>query len=106
MCATKEENAPWLAIDYGTDVLVERVEIFNRINCCGDRARNIDVYISNALPTSANEMYDEGGPRFGHYDGPGEDGEHIIIPGEIPSVMFRCFLFKSTSQDLQPLADM
>merc|ERR1711872_1191576 len=35
MCATKEENAPWLAIDYGTDVLVERVEIFNRINCCG-----------------------------------------------------------------------
>merc|ERR1712013_253390 len=80
-CATKEENAPWLAIDYGTDVLVERVEIFNRINCCGDRARNIDIYISNALPTSANEMYDEGGPRFGHYDGPGEDGEHIIISG-------------------------
>ena len=43
LCHTKREPTPWIAIDYGTRVTVKRVEIFNRIDCCGDRTRNVEV---------------------------------------------------------------
>ena len=35
LCHTDNEATPWIAIDYGTRVMVERVEIFNRADCCG-----------------------------------------------------------------------
>merc|ERR1712233_268406 len=45
VCATNDggEATPWIAIDYGTRVSVERVELFNRKGCCWDRTRNVDV---------------------------------------------------------------
>jgi len=80
VCASNVENAPWLAIDYGTKVDIERVEIFNRVKW-GDRSRNIDVRISDELPTSGSKMF-SGGALLGHFDGPATDGEHIIISGK------------------------
>ena len=82
MCHTQEpgERSPWLAIDYGSSVTVRRVEIFNREDCCGDRTKNVDVHVSNELPTSANQMF-SGGSLLGHFAGPASNGEHIIISG-------------------------
>merc|ERR1711973_473530 len=57
MCHTQNEPTPWLAIDYGTLQLINRVEIFNREACCGERTKNIDVRVSDELPTSANEVH-------------------------------------------------
>ena len=54
MCHTQNEPSPWLAIDYGTIVTVTKVEIFNREACCGESTKNVDVRVSNELPTSAN----------------------------------------------------
>ena len=81
------EQSPWLAIDYGTTVLVKRVEIFNREDCCGDRTKNVDVRISNELPTSASQMF-SGGSLLGQFAGPATDGQHIIISGEICIVLY------------------
>ena len=38
ICSTLPNNdaTPWIAIDFDTRVIVERVEIFNTVNCCGD----------------------------------------------------------------------
>ena len=80
MCHTKNEPSPWLAIDYGTPVTVNRVEIFNREDCCGDRTKNIDVRVSNELPTSASEMF-TGGSLLGHFAGPATNGQRINITG-------------------------
>ena len=80
MCHTHNERAPWLAIDYGAEVAVTRVELFNREGCCGDRTRNVDVRVSNQLPTSGSQMF-SGGILFGHFAGPGIDGQHIVISG-------------------------
>ena len=77
--------SPWLAIDYKTSVSVQRVEIFNRGDCCGERTRNVDVRISNELPTSDSQMF-SGGTLFGHFAGPGTDGQHIIISGQTQTV--------------------
>ena len=76
-----EHPSPWLAIDYKTSVTVQRVEIFNRVDCCGERTRNVDVRIANELPTSASEMF-TGGTLFGHFAGPGANGQHINISGQ------------------------
>ena len=81
MCHTDEERAPWIAIDFGKTVTVDRVEIFNRVACCGDRTRNVDVRISDELPTSGSEMF-SGGNLFGHFAGPAFNGQHIIITGK------------------------
>merc|ERR1712154_422106 len=33
LCHTNKETAPWFALDFGKTVLVNRVEIFNRVSC-------------------------------------------------------------------------
>ena len=81
MCHTNNERAPWIAIDYGKTVTVQRVEIFNRVHCCGDRTKNVDIRISNELPSSGSQMF-SGGALFGHFPGPATDGQHIIISGK------------------------
>merc|ERR1712203_6907 len=57
MCHTNEEPAPWIALDFGETVLVNRVEIFNRVACCGDRTENVDVHVADELPTSGSELF-------------------------------------------------
>ena len=79
-CHTEEEPTPWLAIDYGTTVTVQRVEIFNRRQCCGNRTRNVDVRISDELPTSGSQMF-SGGTLLGSFAGPATDGQQITISG-------------------------
>jgi len=86
-CHTEEEPTPWLAIDYGTAVTVQRVEIFNRRQCCGDRTRNVDVRISDVLPTSGSQMF-SGGTLLGSFAGPGTDGKMIPISGQAASGRF------------------
>ena len=84
MCHTKKETAPWIAIDYGTSVTVQRVEIFNRghgNDANAQRTRNVDVRISDELPTSGSEMF-SGGSLLGHFAGPASKGQHIIISGQ------------------------
>ena len=80
LCHTKDEPTPWLAIDYGKNVTVERVELFNRHHCCGERTRNVDIRVSDELPTSGSQMF-SGGTLLGHFAGPGSDGQHIVITG-------------------------
>jgi len=45
-------NYPWLAIDFGVEVFVKKVVLFNRRECCYSRTRNISIGISNCLPDS------------------------------------------------------
>ena len=88
MCHSGEpgERSPWLALDYGTSVIVKRVDIFNR-DAFGGRTRNVEVRVSNEIPTSANQMF-AGGSLFGHFAGPATDGQHIIIQGKCSLFLF------------------
>ena len=85
VCHTWGDPAPWLAIDYRISVTVQRVELFNRIGSHGDRTRNVDVRISDELPASGSQMF-SGGTLFGHFAGPGTDGQHIVISGQTQTV--------------------
>ena len=81
ICHTNGGSFPWIAIDYGTRVAVQSVEIFNRRGCCGDQTRNVYVRISDKLPASDSQIFSSGN-FFGHFAGPATDGQHIIIPGK------------------------
>ena len=82
VCSSQNENAPWFAIDFGTEVMIERVEIFNTFgHANGARTRNVEIRISDELPTSGDEMF-SGGTLLGHFAGPGTSEQHIIIPGQ------------------------
>ena len=80
LCHTNGDGAPWIAIDYGTSVTVERVEIFNR-GKSGQITRNVEVRISDKLPTSGSQMF-SGGTLLGRFAGPASNGQHITISGQ------------------------
>ena len=80
LCHSSGASAPWLAVDYGTSVSIRWVEIFNRRDCCGDRTKNVNVRVSDDLPTTDKQMF-SGGALLGQFAGPGTDGQHIVISG-------------------------
>ena len=80
ICHTNNDPFPWFAADFGDTFVIERVDIFNRHDCCGDRTRNVEVHVSEDLPTSASQKF-SGGSLLGTFAGPGTNGQHIIISG-------------------------
>jgi len=81
MCATKADKHAWIAVDYGKEVIVERVELINRESCCWSRTQKVDVRISDQIPTSGDQMF-SGGSILGRFAGPGIKGQYISISGQ------------------------
>ena len=52
LCVVAEAPFPWLAIYLGSKARVDRVEIWNRRDCCGHRLRNFEVRVTDSLPSS------------------------------------------------------
>ena len=79
---TGGEKAPWFAIDYGEEgkVAVGKVVIVNRKRH-GKRAKNIEVRLSEELPTSGEELF-TGGTLLAKWAGPGKDHEKIEIKSD------------------------
>ena len=72
----KREAAPWVALDFGSPVTVHRVELYKSA-LGADRIQNVDVRISENLPTSGTYMF-SGGTLLGQYAGPDTEKQHII----------------------------
>ena len=86
MCHTSDtsgERAPWLALQFSTEVQVSSVTLFNRENCCGERTRNIKVRVADELPNNGDMMFTRG-QLLGFFEGPGSNGQRIAIP-RVPS---------------------
>ena len=71
---------PWLTLDFGKSFAINRVDIFNRVGCCGEGTKNVEVRVSEELPTSADQKF-SGGSLLGTFPGPGTNGQHIVISG-------------------------
>ena len=82
-CHIRKDRYPWFAVDYGKTYAIERVEIFNRHDCCGKRTKYVEVRVCEELPTSASQKF-FGGSLLGNFVGPGTNGQHIIISGGDP----------------------
>ena len=51
-CVVAKAPFPWLALFLGSKARVDRVEIWNRRDCCGHRLRNLEVRVTDSLPSS------------------------------------------------------
>ena len=78
LCSTYSHPAPWIALQFSKPVFVQKVVLYNRKDCCGDRARNVQVRVSSALPTNANTMTTDG-QLLGSFPGPGTEGQIIDV---------------------------
>ena len=78
ICHTQSESAPWLAIEFDKKVSVSKVVIYNRKDGSGERLRNVEVRVTNVLPTSGSTRF-TGGQLLGTFDGPGSNGQIIPI---------------------------
>ena len=50
-CVAGKAKYSWVALHLGLKARISRVEIRNRADCCGDKLRNIEVRVTNTLPT-------------------------------------------------------
>ena len=60
LCATRTQRAPWLAIDYGAKVSVEKVVLYDRDDCCSGRTRNVEIWLADEIPTSGEHKFSDG----------------------------------------------
>jgi hypothetical protein len=44
-----DREGPWWNVNLGTDVVVTKVSILNRNDCCGDRLNGAKVFVGNTL---------------------------------------------------------
>ena len=80
LCHTLSEPAPWIALDYGKEasVSVEKVVLFNRWDGSWHRTKNVQIRISNELPTDGKTMF-TGGEALGAFKGPSTKGQIVEI---------------------------
>merc|ERR1712055_354258 len=88
MCHTnnggkKSDPFPWVAIDYGkgVKVSVEKVIIANRVKTGGHRTLNVEVRLTDELPTDGKSKLTSG-QLVGTFKGPGKNGQKIEVKAE------------------------
>ena len=76
-CYSSPEKYPWLALHLPEAAIV-RVTIVNRKDCCGERAKNLEVWVSDTLPTTTETRFTDG-QMLGSFEGPGRNGQVIDL---------------------------
>ena len=71
------ETDPWLQIELEYVAAINKVIIYNRRHCCGDRTKNVAVRVGLTKFTKGMEL--DNNEICATYEGPGSDGEEIII---------------------------
>ncbi|XP_052806581.1 fucolectin-1-like [Mya arenaria] len=58
---TKREYQPWWRVDLHQDYYITSVVVFNRMDCCSERTRNIKLTIGKSLDSMSQAGYLDGG---------------------------------------------
>ena len=85
------DNAPWVALSFKVSITVTAVEI---VNSQWDRVGNVEVRVTNTLPTDGSTMF-SGGHLFGSYiagnkrlEATPRQGMFVLVqrhPGQFPN---------------------
>ena len=80
MCHTDAEPNPWLALDFGEEaqVSVEKTVLHNRNDSYGDRTRNVEVWLADKIPMTAEQKFFLG-TLLGTFEGPATSGQEVEI---------------------------
>jgi hypothetical protein len=78
ICHTRNDKAPWLALDFGEQVEVTSVTMYNRNDANAQRLQNVEVRVLDSLPTNGNDVWMQG-TLMGKFAGPGTLGQVITV---------------------------
>ena len=74
---------PWVQLELATESTVAKVEITNRKHCCGDRLKNVEVWVGNHAVTKQSQeglsQQLSSSTLCGKFDGPGSS----YHPGQV-----------------------
>jgi tetratricopeptide (TPR) repeat protein len=70
---TNNERNPWWQVDLGNPASLTEVRIFNRLDCCAERAQTLQVLLSDDA-RSWRTVYRHSGNAFG-----GKDGKQLVV---------------------------
>lgn len=79
---TEKERNPWWQVDLGSLAAITEIRVFNRLDCCSERARTLQVLVS-ADGKTWQVAYRHDGSIFG-----GADGKPLRIPLGNPSARY------------------
>ena len=71
------ETDPWLQIELEYVAAINKVIIYNRRHCCGDRTKNVALRVGLTKFTKGMEL--DNNEICATYEGPGSDGEEIVM---------------------------
>ena len=74
---TIDKTNPWLQIELEYVAAINKVIIYNRRHCCGDRTKNVALRVGLTKFTKGMELNNN--EICATYEGPGSDGEEIIM---------------------------
>ena len=83
LCITQKETAPWLALDYGSEVNVRSVVLIAHtgdVSTFNASTKNVNIRVSSTPPVSGSEMF-TGGQLLGTFEGPATSGQRIEVTG-------------------------
>lgn len=70
---TADEPNPWWMVDLGRNYPLRQIRVFNRIDCCAERARTLGIYVSSD-GRNWELVYQNPGTVFG-----GKDGNPLVV---------------------------
>merc|ERR1711962_1295692 len=81
MCHTHgSETYPWVTLVIPRSI-VRTVRITNRVDCCGDKMKNVKVWVGNEFPSNSNVEFSEG-TLLGAFSGLGTNGQVLPITSQ------------------------
>ncbi len=89
---TDNEQSPWWQVDLGRSYALQEVRVFNRMDCCGERARSLMLLLSDDGRNWQN-VYSNQGRDFGGKDNPlkinlaGRQARYVRIQLEQPNYL-------------------
>ena len=93
IAASKEETTPWWMVDLGMPFEIDKVVIWNRVNCCTERLSNAAVYLVNENNILVGQVLD-----IGDTTGIATvelNAADFALPSEMPSVLPSIVRYKS-----------
>ena len=75
-----EEAYPWLELDLGRISTVTGLTIYNRVNCCGERLRNLQIRAGSVPVPEGHKGEWTGNKKVAFFPGPGTNGGIYSIP--------------------------
>lgn len=100
---TDQEPNPWLQIDLGQPLVLNKLSIAHRIVCCGYRLREFKIFVTNTEVTS----YNTPGEVYKYVNGSGViPGSEVVIPVNVIGRYIKLYVQNLSAGDFLHIGEL